>query len=389
MNCRLTRRQLLTGAAAIAAGRPFAARAAAAPAAPVSIAKCASYDPAELVPALDRMFDRMGGLARIVKGKTVAIKVNMTGDTNYRLGFLPAELVHWTHPRFVGAVVHLMGRAGASRVRILECAWSTADPLEEVMYQANWDPGIILNAAPRVEFENTNYLGRAKKYSRFMVPGGGYIFKGYDFNHSFEDCDVFVSIPKLKEHATAGITLSMKNCFGSVPCTIYGDGAQGKSEPTELPSGGRTVFHRGHFVPPGWAENDPKSPRQDGWRVPRIVAEIVAARPIDLAVIDGISSMAGGEGPWIRGSEPVKPNVIIAGTNCVNTDAVATAVMGYDPMAERGTRPFLRCDSTLRLAEELGVGTRDLSRIEVVGTPIKDVVYDFGSLWKTRRGGRG
>jgi len=31
----------------------------------------------------------------------------------------------------------------------------------------------------------------------------------------------------------------------------------------------------------------------------------------------------------------------------------------------------------LRLAEELGVGTRDLKRIEVVGAKISEVVFDF------------
>jgi hypothetical protein len=51
--------------------------------------------------------------------------------------------------------------------------------------------------------------------------------------------------------------------------------------------------------------------------------------------------------------------VLIAGLNCVNTDAVATAVMGLDPMADRGTPPFEKCDSTLKLAEQLGVGTRE------------------------------
>jgi hypothetical protein len=53
------------------------------------------------------------------------------------------------------------------------------------------------------------------------------------------------------------------------------------------------------------------------------------------------------------------------------------AVMGFDPMADRGKAPFETCDNTLRLAEELGVGTRDLGNIEVVGTPVKDVVFNF------------
>jgi hypothetical protein len=46
-------------------------------------------------------------------------------------------------------------------------------------------------------------------------------------------------------------------------------------------------------------------------------------------------------------------------------------------MADRGTPPFETCDSTLRLAEQLGVGTRDLSRIEVLGTPIAEARFDF------------
>ena len=66
--------------------------------------------------------------------------------------------------------------------------------------------------------------------------------------------------------------------------------------------------------------------------------------------------------------------------NCVNTDAVATAVMGLDPMADRGNAPFETCDSTLRLAEHLGVGTRDLNRIEVTGTPIAKARYSFDAV---------
>ena len=68
-------------------------------------------------------------------------------------------------------------------------------------------------------------IGLGKKYSRFKVPGGGYIFPAYDLNHAYEDTDVFVSMAKLKNHATCGITLAMKNCFGNTPASIYGDDA--------------------------------------------------------------------------------------------------------------------------------------------------------------------
>ena len=71
------------------------------------------------------------------------------------------------------------------------------------------------------------------------------------------------------------------------------------------------------------------------------------------------------------------PHVLVVGTNTVCVDAVGAAVMGFDPMADRGTAPFEVCDSMLHLAEELGVGTRDLKRIEVIGARVADVVFDY------------
>ncbi|MBI4877497.1 MAG: DUF362 domain-containing protein [Acidobacteria bacterium] len=369
----MIRREFLSAVAASAAP----ARAAGAK---VAAARCRSYG-AELLPALEKMFDQLGGLGRLVKGKTVAMKVNLTGQSTVRLGYVPAELAHWTHPAVIGATAHLMARAGAHRIRILECGWSTADPLEEVVLEAGWDPQVLLSAAPRVEFENTNWLGNAKEYSRFQVPHGGHIFPGFELNHSYEDCDVFVSIAKMKEHATAGVTLAMKNLFGIAPATIYGEGA-GKDDPSVLPRGGRGMFHYGHRQPSRSApsEKDPKTPREGGYRVPRIVADLVAARPIHLSIIEGIDSMAQGEGPWIPGGRFIRPGVLVAGLNPVSTDAVCMLLMGFDPLADRGTAPFERCDSTLRLGEELGVGTRDLKRIEVLGTPIRELRFDIRRL---------
>ncbi|MGA1996899.1 MAG: DUF362 domain-containing protein [Bryobacteraceae bacterium] len=361
-------------------------QAATAPASRVAVAKCKTYDSSELQPTLDKMFDQLGGLSRLVKGKTVAIKINLTGAATYRLGFLPAEDTHYTHPHVIAATVHLLGKAGARRIRLLESPWSTADPLEQVILESNWEPRDFLSAAPNVEFENTNYLGQGKKYARMMVPQGGLMFPGFELNHSYQDCDVFVSLAKMKEHATAGITLSMKNCFGLTPCTIYGTGA-GVDEPTVVPTGGRDMVHSGRRQPSKIAppEKDPTSPREAGYRVPRTVVDLISARPIDLEVVEGIRTMAGGEGPWIPGCKAVAPGVIVAGTNPVNVDAVSMAVMGFDPMGDRGTPPFETCDSTLRLAEGVGIGTRDLKRIEVVGTPIQEALFSFAELRRQRR----
>ena len=375
MSKEITRRSLLTSA--LGAGLlPRQARAMDAPTAPVAFARCQSYG-AELAPTLARMFDQIGGLGRLVKGKTVAVKVNLTGDPDARLGYLPIGCTTWTHPAVIAATVHLMGRAGARGIRLLESPWKSAEPVQEYMIAAGWDPAMFTSAAANVEFENTNFLGYGKKYVRFPVPHGGHLFPAFDLNHSYDDCDVFVSIGKLKEHLTAGVTLSMKNCFGITPCTIYGDGAP-EDEPGRVPLGGRFPIHAGYRQPSKCSlpEIDPKSPRQGGYRVPRCVADLVAARPIHLAIIDGIESQTGGEGigPTTR---HVTPHVLVAGTNTVCVDAVGAAVMGFDPMADRGTVPFEVCDSTLRLAEDLGVGTRDLKRIEVIGGSIADVVFDY------------
>jgi uncharacterized protein (DUF362 family) len=400
-NC--TRREWLQSASVLGgaclAGAAFTpAFAALAPASPVSVAKCLTYDPKELLSVMARMFDQLGGVGKLVKGKTVAIKFNLTGSPQTRLGNLPLSETHFTHPAVIAAAVNLMAKAGAARIRLLESPWATTEPIEEFLLQANLEPRDILGAAPNVEFENTNYLGKAKRYSRLTIPTGGYIYPGFDLNHSYAECDVFISIAKLKEHATAGYTGAMKNCFGMAPVTIYGSDA-GVDEPALTPRGGRDPFHYGKRQPSKSApqEKDRNSPRAETYRVPRIVVDLVSARPIHLSIVEGIKSMTGGEGPWVSGGAPCKPGVIVAGWNPVCTDAVAMALMNFDPMGGRGSPPFEDCDSTLKLAEDVGIGTRDLKRIEVVGTPIHDAVFDYAkiraarraSLWQRIFGGKG
>jgi hypothetical protein len=74
-----------------------------APTAPVAIARCLSYG-AELLPTLEGMLDRLGGIEKLVRGKTVAVKLNLTGNPGYRLvisrwvwrnGFIPMSWEPW------------------------------------------------------------------------------------------------------------------------------------------------------------------------------------------------------------------------------------------------------------------------------------------------------
>ena len=369
----MTRRELL----GLLAAAPLA-RAAVAATAPVSIARARSYE-GDLASTLSGMFDQLGGLRRIVNNKTVTIKVNLTGSPRQKFQGQPLGLTHYTHPNIAAATAYLMERAGARRVRFVESCWATSGSMENYLLDSGWDVRKLFGAVKNLEFVNTNGLGGAKQYRRFKVPGGGWIFPAYDLHPAYEQTDVFVSIAKLKNHATCGVTLAMKNCFGITPASIYGDDA-GEQEPNEHPGSSRgAVCHFGSRGPSKSApqENDPHSSRDPGYRMPRIVADLAATRPIDLAIIDGIETVTGGEGPWIRGLRRVQPGLLLAGTNAATTDTVATAVMGYDPRAKRGAAPFRNCDNSLLLAEARGVGTADLKNIEVRGISIREARYPF------------
>ena len=187
MHSNCTRREWLKSASVLggaclagAAFAPAPAMATAAPTAPVAVAKCQTYNPNEVLAAMAKMFDQLGGIGKLVKGKTVAIKFNLTGTPQSRLGNLPPSDTHFTHPAVIAAAVSLMSKAGAARIRLLESAWATTEPIEEFLLQANLEPQDILGAAPNVEFENTNYLGKGKQYARLMIPTGGYIYPGFD-----------------------------------------------------------------------------------------------------------------------------------------------------------------------------------------------------------------
>jgi uncharacterized protein (DUF362 family) len=350
------------------------------PAPPVAIARCPSYN-GDLTAVLDRMFDQLGGLGHVVSNKTVTVKLNLTGSPALRFMGRPLGVTHYSHPKMVGSVAFLLHRAGARRVRFVESCANTAAPMEEYMLDSGWNVRQLKAAAPNIEFENTNALGQGKKYSRLKVPGGGLIFPAYDLNHSYEDTDVFMSMAKLKEHETCGITLSLKNCFGNTPASIYGDDA-GEMEPNENPAKGRVnACHFGKRQPAASApgEINPSSSREPGYRMPRITAEICSARPVDIALVDGVETIAGGEGPWNKGIRLVQPGVILASFNPVTADAVGAALMGFDPRAPRGKAPFETCDNTLLLAEQFGTGSADLKRIEVRGVPISEALFPFRS----------
>jgi uncharacterized protein (DUF362 family) len=342
----------------------------------VAVVPCRSYGP-EVRAALARSFDLLGGIGSLVKNKTVTVKINLTGTDFSEYMGRPVGETYMTHYATASSLAALLFEAGAKRVRFVESTTSRSE-LAGSLDMADWDVK-ALQALGQVEFENTRNLGQGKNYAHLPVPSGGYMFSGFDFNHSYVDTDVFVSLAKLKNHITAGVTLTMKNLFGITPNSIYTSGA-GREDSLE----GRDVLHSpvglDRIKLPGLKSGI--NSVDATWRVPRIVADICSARPVHLAIIDAITSMSGGEGPWCREAAPLKatsPGLLIAGLNPVSTDAVGTAIMGYDnPRAVRGVKPFQSCDNHLLLAEQAGVGLADLTQIDLRGLPIEKARYPYG-----------
>ena len=332
----------------------------------VAIAACAGYGP-EVARALAQNFDLLGGLGALVRGKTVTVKINLTGSDFHAAFGRPAGESYMTHPATAFALAGALFAAGAQRVRFVEST-NLRQPLEQTLVAAGWDVR-ALQALGRIELEDTRNLGRGKDYATLKVPGGGHLFESFELNHAYAETDVFVSLCKLKLHETTGVTLTMKNVFGATPNSLYGDEA-----PSEGALMGRFRMHEttANFDPPG-AKEAFNEKRDGGYRIPRILTDLCGARPIHLGIIDGISTLNHGEGIWNNGKPQciVTPRVLICGLNPVATDAVGTAVMGFaNPRAPRGTAPFGPGDNHLVLAERAGLGTADLAQIEVLGVPL-------------------
>jgi uncharacterized protein (DUF362 family) len=363
-----------------------------APALPVAIERCRSYERETMAEVLSSLFDKLGGIEKLMRGKTVTVKLNTTGNGRQRLKGKPAERTYQTHPNMVEAMCALFRRAGAKKIYLVESFYEDKAP-EEILKAQGWDIGRIHSAAEHVtSFEDTRNLGAFKDYVKLSVPWGGLVYPAYHLNPRYAETDVLVSAAKLKNHITAGITGAVKNLFGIAPTSLYGNDA-----PNERTTENRgDNLHYGRRGPPAGvtAERYPgwdQLPREmtSFYRVPRVTADLFGLRPVDLAIVEGVESSKGGEGPWCPAARPVEPGVILAGRNAVTVDAIATAVMGYDPLAPAGEKPWFG-DNHLELLARAGAGTHDPGRIEVIGLPLKEALFEYEpnlNGWIRRHGG--
>jgi uncharacterized protein (DUF362 family) len=152
------------------------------------------------------------------------------------------------------------------------------------------------------------------------------------------ESDFVVSMPKIKTHHWAGVTLSMKNMFGVVPGTKY-----------------------------GWPKNILH------WKgIHRSILDICATAPMQFVIADGVIAMEG-NGP-LHGSHRHLGKIVLA-DDSVAADFTCARLMGINPYA------VWHLD---RAAHFLGNGSHNRIDLIAEGLPRKTVPFDvlpeFASL---------
>ena len=163
----------------------------------VAVVRCRGFG-AEVHAGLAKAFDLLGGIGGLVRGKTVTVKLNLTGTQFDKVFNRPVGDTYMTHPDSALALGKLLFQAGARRVRFVESN-QRMEPLEQTVADGGWDVKAFEAHGP-VEWENTRNLGRYKQYAHFKVPSGGHLLSSFEFNKAYEETDILVSLCKLKNH---------------------------------------------------------------------------------------------------------------------------------------------------------------------------------------------
>lgn len=386
----LSRRDFLKCAATAAAVLPVLPKAAlavpagkSAPRTPVGLGLCKRYDFPAVRRALANLFDELGDVRRLVRNKHVTVKMNLVNASGEDVSGVPLWLTVTVHPVVAQALGSLLVDYGAKRVVFCDQL-----PLRSLQEDAFNGYGFTLADFNRVmkgraQFENTRNRGSHGTYALVKVPGGE-LASAWEVNRTYVDTDVLVSLTKLKSHVSAGVTGGMKNLFGIPPSSLYGDDLG--QEPDENAVDYRNkVMHNCTRQPFTSVKSfTGKSVEGDhGFNVPRFIADLNAAFPIDLVVIDGISTIQTAEGWWIGSLVSVtRPGLLIAGRNAVCTDAVAAAVMGFNPDAPDRSWPFPNGTNHLALARHRGLGENRLSELETVGLSLEQARFEYQPTYR-------
>jgi uncharacterized protein (DUF362 family) len=310
----------------------------------VALTRANNYNRAFVKERVAHLFESLGGIGDVVRpGDKIALKINLTGGSGsaYSSMHRGRSIIEtmWTHPEVMRAVGELLIDQGISGndIYIVEALWDDAS-------YNNFGYLDVQNSLGASLVD----LNKSAPYNDFIeMPVGDnkFFYDSFTCNRILEDVDVYISIPKMKQHYEAGVTHAIKNQVGMVPIQFY-------TMPYQ--TGYRTKLH------------------YEGGNIrthlPRSICDLFLARPIDFAVIDGIQNAIGGEGVWNPTFIPADYNVLIAGRDPVATDSVASYMMGNDPEADTLRTPEGEySDNYLKMLSDLEFGTNKMSEIQLVG----------------------
>jgi len=301
----------------------------------VSIVKIRDHN---IAYAVEKAVDLLGGIHTVTSGKErIMLKPNLVADS-------PS---YTTKPEVIKALANLMKNAG-KEVCIGEgsaAAGGFNARNEEVFRTKKQD---ILDGMQQYVFDQLGYTGLAQSINIPLINlhsgeltevnvQDGYLFDKITLHQSVADTDLLCSVPMMKTHVLGTVTLSMKNLIGVYPGTVY-------------------------YSVRSWLHDHAAANGSPG--VAYEVIDMVKAVKTGLVVIDASTAMEG-DGP--TDGTLVDMGLIIAGTNPLAADMVATKLMGIG----------LDKVPAISLARQSGLGPVSMNEIEVRGEKIEDVRKSF------------
>ncbi|MBT3225703.1 MAG: DUF362 domain-containing protein [Deltaproteobacteria bacterium] len=294
--------------------------------------------------ATTKAIDLIGGINEVTKGKErILLKPNLVNAT-------PSDT---TNPRVIEALARLMknsgkevviGEAGAASMRNIDtsiqgyvCRTKNAETLQgiqnDIFKGTGYDDISKNSGVPLINLHVGNMV-------KMKVPDN-FVFKDIYVHKAMYDADLVCSVPMMKTHGLATVTLALKNIgIGGYPGMMYGTV--------------RSLVHQeGIKLEPTGTSS--------------VTVDMVKANKLGLSVIDATTAMQG-QGPSVsQGGSLVEMNLIIASKNALAADMVAANIMGFEPTEI----------DTFKWAWKAGMSPSTIDDIDVVGEKVGTVQQQF------------
>ncbi len=264
---------------------------------------------------IDKVIETLDGLApaaQVIKsGSKVVIKPNLTADTRlWQEGIV-------TSPHTVEGVIRYVQQAGPSEIIIAEATACGLDN-KKAFRENGFEEVASRTGSVIVDLYDEEFVS---------VPvRNGMAAKEIKVARRVMEADFLINVPTMKTHVATGVSLCLKNLKGVLP---------------------ENEKRRSHFL-----------------GVNKFVTDLNSIVKPDLCVIDATVAMEG-DGP-MQGT-PVHLGVLLAGTDPVATDIIATRVMGLDPWQ-------FKC---FNYARQQGLGVWNEADIALTGVPLDEVRREF------------